>query len=1284
MTAVNQENLLGELVPDVYIRKITLESSGTPIVESNPHIDHDRERQPRKEDNPDSLTVTIDLLMKEKLDNDLIGTWFANQDLSKYLEIKVFQSTDPKVTAILSAGSDFLDLIEPQKNVPVQDLKMKLAATVFEVGSADEVYKILEKKTAFRKQAANKQGVGVTPKITQYKETVDDDGNKVFNVSFQQRFEVKTANPEHLAYFAKTSLNLQALAQDFGIDFDSIGLKAMNGKIASDLVIDDFEIVNQSFTFLDVQGKIWTGFTHTLSNGQYRSGATETTDSFELTRMPVSNTKIQDFRDVKEIERLTLNFNAIENNFLNKNITKVLTNDNMDSERVPVYFSEMSLTRDKDGDAKFFFSVDFDKMIQDKAVFGRLFAAGNERLKMSMLKNTQIRSLRILRQRVKENGSLNQLGSPCGIGVFDQNEALELISHSNEKSWKRFTSTKFSNGTLKEIELVMEEKAPMIRHFTGMDLSMSEVTDGMYRYVVELEIDDATVEFLIDKVRDLLDAKTSLQRYLSEASTPSMSKYLSEVRNPHIEHPSEFAGTQGNTSGAFDVASNRFTQNFIKTQQEKYKGKKRRNAPWVGPLAVYADVLDLFTDALKSTRNRQKLTKSLYSYTSPATGNPNGISTVISLIDRLITSLTDAIGVTITTSPRRYDGFDTSTLQSPILNIGRTTRSTFKITKSFEQLFDSNVVKNVGMDYLSKGEDSTQNDDGLRIIDNSDFKSRVDLETLKYFKSPEPNIDMSFGGEQFTERDSIKATNFSFLSPSRIDFTNKSFILSEGDKTLNSEANLEPGESGVRTDSTKKDRVKRFIIRTDDGLVKREDVATEICTSIFYSNFLSSPATETVSRSIDKGLGKGRSANRGKKKNDKNKINEETIKKTLDNFTSAHSNILIKPIEVEVVKDANDGFTTIKPIRPNQLPDKSYDLISPETDIISESKSQEEENSDVVFLEKASINQFYLSLVKPMMKTGINGVKGEEVTSLISSLNLRELKVVSTSGRPDALRTISGLKKVVTEDQIKRLPNQIKVLFLQSASQNIVRPSKILGLSSTDAVTKTKFAAMNSLDFEMIAQIEYLSGFNKNEDGDVLIREPIWKILTAEKNEELVGKDILCRTRSYENSFLGVYPNKGMKTGIYDEYFILRPKTSGKNTIEIDSESSIETELISMDSQTGDVEDEYLSNNIVAQNEFENEITIPPPEEKVDYITILKRRAGVDFVLALNPSEAQAKELVGAISPGAATETAVQLSLVSTLERMGLLGSNSNTSTRTVDAKPSKTTIADLVKKSRS
>jgi hypothetical protein len=65
-----------------------------------------------------------------------------------------------------------------------------------------------------------------------------------------------------------------------------------------------------------------------------------------------------------------------------------------------------------------------------------------------------------------------------------------------------------------------------------------------------------------------------------------------------------------------------------------------------------------------------------------------------------------------------------------------TSRRTHKIQKYFAELFDSEVPKNIGFDYLSTGEEETElAADGLKAIEYSKFAERLELELLKYYNS---------------------------------------------------------------------------------------------------------------------------------------------------------------------------------------------------------------------------------------------------------------------------------------------------------------------------------------------------------------------------------------------------------------------------------------------------------------------------------------------------------------------------------------------------------------------
>ena len=60
--SVNEEQLIGTFIPDVYIETITLETAGTEIRENNPHIDHVRESIKSNQPADNSLLVTIEFI----------------------------------------------------------------------------------------------------------------------------------------------------------------------------------------------------------------------------------------------------------------------------------------------------------------------------------------------------------------------------------------------------------------------------------------------------------------------------------------------------------------------------------------------------------------------------------------------------------------------------------------------------------------------------------------------------------------------------------------------------------------------------------------------------------------------------------------------------------------------------------------------------------------------------------------------------------------------------------------------------------------------------------------------------------------------------------------------------------------------------------------------------------------------------------------------------------------------------------------------------------------------
>ena len=72
--SVNNETKIGKITPTVYIDTITLES----VLAGNSYTD--------------GLRVTLNLIIKDKLDSKFNSTWFSNSGLTDFIKIRVIQS----------------------------------------------------------------------------------------------------------------------------------------------------------------------------------------------------------------------------------------------------------------------------------------------------------------------------------------------------------------------------------------------------------------------------------------------------------------------------------------------------------------------------------------------------------------------------------------------------------------------------------------------------------------------------------------------------------------------------------------------------------------------------------------------------------------------------------------------------------------------------------------------------------------------------------------------------------------------------------------------------------------------------------------------------------------------------------------------------------------------------------------------------------------------------------------------------------------------------------------
>lgn len=210
-------------------------------------------------------------------------------------------------------------------------------------------------------------------------------------------------------------------------------------------------------------------------------------------------------------------------------------------------------------------------------------------------------------------------------------------------------------------------------------------------------------------------------------------------------------------------------------------------------------------------------------------------------------------------------------------------------------------------------------------------------------------------------------------------------------------------------------------------------------------------------------------------------------------------------------------------------------------------QSQQEELEAGFFGITALVN----NLLEPVTKLGVvdanvslipTNVPDIETLQLNSVERLTQKTIKLSRGK------IQGLDKQITLQEFKKIPNHYKNL-LRATTTSLTGPGSNLFSTSIEQAGLAR--AEITFTYDMITRVSFLTGYNKKEDGTLIMSEPIWEDLTEEKYNELSGKTILCKMKPYTNAALGIKPSKGMRTKIYDETFFLVPKSQASlNTLQ--------------------------------------------------------------------------------------------------------------------------------------
>ena len=921
--------------------------------------------------------------------------------------------------------------------------------------------------------------------LTDYHYTQSETGGAVYDITYRTSFSVPTTEPSHITYLAVTSVDLDMLSDDFDLYIDDPYMAdLMQGKVIMDTVIEGGKLVSKAFVFQDATGKIWTGPVFEGANGLL-AGTPSSETSFPVKKTVVTNSKVQDFRVFDRIEKVQHNMSSVENILFSKlgGLGELKQSDLIPT-ATSNYFTDAGMTMDVSHNSKFIFGFDYGKIIRGNVRFGDLYGLYNQ---AQLFDNVKIKSLKIKRRRVtNRRRTLNKLGSPVyQRDVFNSgNDVPTTIARGHEKS-NNFISIPSTNGSISEVDLA-NAGTLQTRHFMCVDTTMANITDGLYQYGIELEVEDNSYRLIWGKIKKLNRARADLDAYYKKASL----------------------ATNNRGEGSFDVVANRFTQSFIEWSHRTYPSFL--SYPTNRALLLYCN---LFSTLAKTSMDLEVITDIL-KMCAPESGSPRGIDMLRKLIDNLISRAVQITGGKMEINSQRHGTTNSLMPKAPPAKI-------FTLEHYFDKPYNSNFPKGVGYDYLSNGPtEKTSPANGLRRISLPDYSSRADSETLKYFNSKVADVKIAANGTVYNPEDTIDHRKLTFLTPSNVILgklggtcllTNP-FDVEENNKIQSTILSLNMNKKSPFISMLMKPKIKnkqssvanaaasalKFNFSNNMALfnvTQNQTISSKILSPMPLLNMSYDPYTDVSSMlgyewdNVDPVIYEKRESDQ----EDENEAPEDPT------IFFAH---LLKPVVLFGV--GTTGF---------------FNDSSP----IPEPPALEGKNAF-----KFYSSNFY------NITNGFNAIQSvlKKVTTLPSGPD-DKLPSAMIGGQAPTLPVVQ--KKVFA------LPNQIKSLFMSSVSPSSIKHNWVM--PEGDLLKMPLNVCTFALNYKMMRKVQVLTGYKRDASGHALLKKPIWKDLDKALLSAMSGKNLLCRLIKYENKEFGIVEPRGLRMPVYDKYFIMSVPT---------------------------------------------------------------------------------------------------------------------------------------------
>jgi len=657
------------------------------------------------------IASSVHMHIEIPLDGGILG--IADEEIGRYLNVLLVRSQSESATSAHESGIPLSTIASPP------------------------TYDIVYNNSLYNLTDTSGQSLLGTNEVSQ-----TSGGNKILNVYFEIR-DLPT-DPSHLSYFAQCSLDVDKLAASLGISSTTSlsDYMALDGPVSGEKVISSGKVNLTSFIYQvtsqdpkSLAGTFWSGPVLQDQNGSYESaewknngGILElapTSPRLILKRIQTRNSKIQDFRIIKQMESYEINL--MPDNLMPITV-KGLDTYNNSIENPDAYVSNAFLSRDMEGNCRFMFEFDYDKFITKESKFGKILTNPfvPETSKQKIYYHSRITSLQIIRRQVEAVRGYNRLASPI-LGLYkseldpeiqivgetssdqDRNNALDLRSIYNPGApcaRGAFLDTSGPPsalvGTVGEI-FKIKGSPKTTKTIMATDNSSKCLTDGSFQYGVRIEMEDGTVRFLNERLKNLQVVRDYLVGYNNILQTPQPSFDVVSTTGKQIGSVIEYydkllgsgLGLTTDESGNIELGTpispeRRRTSLALSIEALRREGgipvsalgdTSIRLFPWVVAPTYFVDTMETISDF-----GYQPETK-----ISPTTSTQNGIAAMNSLSSKPSTPENPSAGMgSKIIEEKFFDFFDEEAayyaIESLLIPQSATSESALTVIRMFDTL----------------------------------------------------------------------------------------------------------------------------------------------------------------------------------------------------------------------------------------------------------------------------------------------------------------------------------------------------------------------------------------------------------------------------------------------------------------------------------------------------------------------------------------------------------------------------------------------------------------------